>query len=109
MKTASERVTSKINKIVEECEDDVELLDDRIEDELDIQEILTVGLMPVNSKLRNFVFGCCLRSQERRKKLEKLKETVKEEDLVPVELHGGGKCQLTVFMTREAADRERGR
>ncbi|OUU50579.1 MAG: hypothetical protein CBC12_05150 [Candidatus Puniceispirillum sp. TMED52] len=109
MRTAEERVSDKISKIVAQCGDDVELLDDRIEDELDIQEILTVGLMPINSKIRNFVFGCCLRSRERRKKVEQLKRTVKEEELVPVEVHGGGKCKMTVFMTKEAADRERGR
>lgn len=105
----TERLTNKVNKIVRECGDDSDLVDERIDQELSSQEILTLGLLPINSKIRTFVIGCFLRAKDRKKKLDALKTTVQTEDLVPVEVHGGGKCKITVFMTREAVERERGR
>lgn len=104
-----ERVEAKVEKIVKQCKGDSELIDERIDKELTAQEFLTIGLMPVNSKLRTFVIGCFIRAKDRNKKLAKLKHSVEEDDLVPIEIHGGGKCKITVFMTKEAADRERGR
>jgi hypothetical protein len=103
------RLTDKVNKIIRECGDDSDLLDERIDEEMSSQEILTLGLLPINSKLRTFVIGCFLRAKDRKKKLDALKTTVQTEDLVPVEVHGGGKCKITLFMTREAVERERGR
>jgi len=50
-----------------------------------------------------------MRDSKRKKEVEALKEVVREEELVPVEVHGGGKCKITVYMTAEAAARERGR
>lgn len=50
-----------------------------------------------------------MRDAKRKRDAEHLKATVREDDLVPVEVHGGGKCKITVFMTREAAARERAR
>lgn len=107
--SALDRLTRKVDKIVNQSKGDEEVLDDRIDREIEVQELLTLGLLPVNSTLRTFVLGCLLRAKERREKLAKLKEQVKEDDLVPVEVHGGGKCKITLFMTRAAAERERGR
>ncbi len=103
----AERLARKVQRIVDECRGDDDLLDRRIDSEMSAQDILTIGLMPINSKLRNMVIGCFMRVKN--KELQKLKKTVKDEDLVPVEVHGGGKCKITIFMTREAAERERGR
>ena len=105
----TERLTHKVHKIVQECGEEADLADERIDKELTSQEILTLGLLPINSKLRTFVIGCFLRAKDRKKRLDALKTTVHNEDLVPVEVHGGGKCKITLFMTREAVERERGR
>ena len=106
---AAARLTEKVNKIIKECEGDDELLDRRIDSEITIQEVLTIGLMPINSQLRNMILGCFTRVKNKKKDIKKLQQTVKNDDLVPVEIQGGGKCKITVFMTREAAERERGR
>ena len=50
-----------------------------------------------------------MRDTKRKRDSDKFKQEVKEEELVPVEVHGGGKCKITVFMTKEAAARERGK
>lgn len=106
--TAKQRLEQKVYRILSESHFDQEAIDRRVNDELDMNEVLTLGLLPIHSKLRTYVVGCMLRDTTRKKKLEKLKEQVRDEDLVPVEVHGGGKCKITVFMTREAAQRERG-
>lgn len=109
MSTAAERVTNKVNKIIKECKGDDALLDKRIDTEITAQEVLTIGLMPINSRIRTMVIGCFMREKNKKKEIKQLQTTVKEDDLVPVEVHGGGKCKITVFMTREAAERERHR
>jgi hypothetical protein len=74
-----------------------------------MNELLTLGLMPVNAKLRTYVVGCLRRDTKRKRDADWLREQVREDELVPVEVHGGGKCKITIFMTKEAAARERGR
>jgi len=82
-------------------------LDRAVGEELSADKLLTIALMPTNSRLRNRVTGCLPRDSERKKELQKLKETAKKEELVPVEVHAGGKCKITIFMTKEAAEHER--
>ena len=105
--SASERLQRKIDRIVRQNSNRTEDIDSAVNDELTMDEVLTLGLMPINSKLRTFVTGCLLRDTQRKKEMDALKKDVKENDLVPVEVHGGGKCKITIFMTREAAARER--
>lgn len=105
---AVERVRREVDRIRQSSADEEEV-DRRIYAELDAQHVLTVALLPINSTLRTFVTGCLLRNDARKKTLKRLKETQQEEDLVPVEVHGGGKCKITILMTREAVERERGR
>ena len=106
---AAERLEKKINAIIAEHPGDQETVDAKVNLALDLDEILTLGLMPINGKLRTYVVGCLLRDTKRKKDVDKLKEQVKQDELVPVEVHGGGKCKITIFMTREARDRERSR
>lgn len=105
--SAKQRLVKKLDNIVDTHYPDQDAIDDAVNDSFDANEILTVGLMPLNSKTRSYVVGCLIRSTKRKQKLEALKATVKEDDLVPVEVQGGGKCKITVFMTKEAVARER--
>ena len=110
MTTAVDRLRKKVEAIERRhaAEDDAEDAADReINDSFDAQEILTTGLLPMQSALRTRIVGAFLRDTKRKRKAVALKETIKEDDLVPVEVHGGGKCKITIFMTREAAAQER--
>ena len=109
MSSAADRLALKVEGIVAKSPNDQDLIDRRINQDLDMNEILTLGLMPVNARLRTYVVGCLMRDTKRKRDAEKLKEQVKEDELVPVEVHGGGKCKITVYMTKEGAARERGR
>ena len=105
-KTALEKLKEKIAKIQEKDEN---LRDQKIEEALTGQDILTIGLLSVNDPWRVKMLGSLMRADERKKALKKLSKKVKEEDLVAVEVPGGGKCKITVFMTKDAAKKERGR
>lgn len=107
--TAEERLRHKVAAIERRHKDDEEAFDRELNEKLDVQEVLTAGLLPINSKLRTRIAGAMLRDTKRRRAVAALKDTVEEDDLVPVEVHGGGKCKMTIFMTRDAAARERGR
>ena len=107
--TAEERLRRKVAAIERRHQDDEEAFDRELNEKLDVQEVLTAGLLPIHSKLRTRISGALLRDTKRRRAVAALKETAKEDDLVPVEVHGGGKCKMTIFMTREAAARERGK
>lgn len=102
-----ERLTKKVDKIWNECNGDEKKFDRRIDSEIDVQEVLTIGLMPVNSQLRNTILGCFIREKKKKDEIEKLNKKVKEDELVPVQVHGGGKCKITIFMTKEAVEKER--
>ena len=106
MTTAAERLSTKIEKILKKCVD-TESADQEINDGLDMQEILTTALLPMNSKLRNRIMGAFIRDTERKRRLALEKEIKKEEEMVAVEVPGGGKCKITVWMTKEQAERER--
>lgn len=66
---------------------------------LDAQELLTTGLLPTHSPLRTRVVSALLRTALA--PAETMAD--EEEDFVPVEVHGGGKCKMTILMTRAAA------
>ena len=106
---AKDRLRNKITKIVDTHEGDQGRIDREVNAQLTPDEILTVGLMRMNSKLRTYIVGCLLRDTKRQRDITLLKQTTRDDDLVPVEIHGGGKCKMTIFMTREAAEREKGR
>jgi len=106
---AHQRLERKINAIADAHTGDQKTIDRLVNSELTADECLTIALMPINSRLRTYVVGCLMRDSKRKKEVEALKEVVREEELVPVEVHGGGKCKITVYMTAEAAARERGR
>ena len=75
-------------------------------DALDMNEILTMGLLPMHSKLRTTIAGAYLRDKDRKRVLAEQKRRAKEEEMVEVEVPGGGKCKITVWMTRAQAERE---
>ena len=109
MSTAKKRLVDKVARIVDESDDDQESIDNRVNDEVDMNELLTVMKLKINDKLRVYIVGCLMRCEQRKKDMAALKEAVKKEELVPVHVHGGGKCTMTLFMTKEAAERERGK
>ena len=106
---AKDRLRKKVTRIVEMYGDDQNRIDREVSDTLTLDEILTVGLMPIKHKLRTYIVGCLLRDTKRKKAISALEDAARKEELVPVEVHGGGKCKMTIFMTKEAAERERGR
>lgn len=106
---AEDRLARKINRIMTKHYGDQELIDADVNENIDMNEILTLALMPVNAKLRTYVVGCLVRDKERKRNVDKLRKQVKQDELVPVEVHGGGKCKITIYMTKEAASRERGK
>ena len=107
MPTAADRLRKKVEAIERRHGVDAAAADREINESFDAQEILTTGLLPMQSALRTRIVGAFLRDAKRKRKASALKETVNEDDLVPVEVHGGGKCKITIFMTRDAAARER--
>ena len=93
-----ERLQRKINAI-DRRHVHVADADREINASLDAQDILTTGLLPTQSPLRMRIVDAFVRTAAEET------TTVEEEgeDLVPVEVHGGGKCKMTVLMTRTAA------
>ena len=104
---AAERLQLKINEIIRKHGEDQPKIDKEISRALDANELLTIGLMPINAILRTYVVGCLLRDNKREQNLSKLSREVEKDELIPVEVHGGGKCKITIFMTKAARDRER--
>lgn len=74
---------------------------------LDAQEILTAAQLPLNSRVRNVVANAFRRDARERAAVQELRSRAREDELVPVEVHGGGKCKMTIYMTKEAAERQR--
>lgn len=72
-----------------------------------MQEVLTAGLLPINSTLRVRIAGAMLRDHARRRDAADQKAMVREEEMVPITVAGGGKCNFTIWMTREQVERER--
>jgi hypothetical protein len=64
---AKERLERKIKKLLEEHSDDQIELDRAVGEELSADELLTIALMPTNSRLHNRVTGCLLRDSKRKK------------------------------------------
>ena len=108
--TAAERLQCKIERIVEKYKDDVDGADKEIDESLDPQEVLTMGLLPINSLCRGRILGAFIRVGKRKSlaKAQNQKLKAAKSDMVAVEVPGGGKCKITVFMTREQAAREIG-
>lgn len=106
---AKDRLARKVDRILRGHEEGSPDADRALYEGLDMQEVLTAALLPINSTLRTRIVGALRRDKKHQDGVRALKEAAKEDELVPVEVHGGGKCKITVFMTREAADRERGR
>lgn len=66
--TAAERLKAKVDAIVVRHGDDVHAADRDINTALDEQEILTTGLLPMNSLLRRRILGAFVRDTERLKR-----------------------------------------
>ena len=98
----SDRVLARIDAILRRHPDPVEA-DREICASLDVQETLSIALMPINSRIRTRVVQALRQNEAERKRLRKLKTVVREDELVPVEVHGGGKCKMVIYMTKEAA------
>lgn len=110
---AEARLVRKVERIVARHATQ-QAIDAEVNDTLDMNEVLTLALLPVTSKLRTYVVGCLVRDTERARHAKASKrlrdeQERSERDLVPVEVQGGGKCKITVFMTKDALARERGR
>lgn len=104
--SAIDRIKQKIGRIQAAAPDQASA-DRDIYRALDANEVLSVALLPVNSRLRTTVVSALQRAKARQQDVAKLKSAAKEDDLVPVEVHGGGKCKMTIYMTREAAEQHR--
>lgn len=107
MSTATERVQAKVSRILDKHGDDAEAADRGLYDALDANEILTVAMLPINSRLRNTVVAALRRDKSRQRDAARLKDAAREDELVPVEVHGGGKCKITIYMTKDALERQR--
>lgn len=105
--TAAERLQRRIDAIENRHKDDAAAFDTELYDSLDMQELLTVGLLPVNSRLRVRILGALMRDKERRNHAAEQKAQMREEEMVPVTVAGGGKCNFTIWMTKEQVERER--
>ena len=106
--TAAERLKRKVDRIDARHAGDGEGADQEINETLDGQEVLTTGLLPWNSKLRSRILGAFLRDKDRKARVAEALQHAREEEMVPVVVAGGGKCNITVWMTKEQAERERG-
>lgn len=105
--TAAERLRRKVDRIDVKHKGDMKAADQEINETLDGQEILTTGLLPWNSKLRARILGAFLRDKEQKARVAEQLHNAREEEMVPVVVAGGGKCNITVWMTKEQAERER--
>ena len=105
--TAAERLKAKVDAIVARHGDDVDAADRDINAALDEQEVLTTGLLPMNSLLRRRILGAFVRDTERQKKERAMSRDAAAEDWRPVHVHAGGKCKITIWMTKEHLDQER--
>lgn len=104
--SAIDRIKQKIERIQAAAPDQASA-DRDIYRALDANEVLSVALLPVNSRFRNAVVNALRRAKARQLDVARLKSAAKEDELVPVEVHGGGKCKMTIYMTREAAEQHR--
>jgi hypothetical protein len=95
---AKERLERKIELFVKRNGIDQDRTDREVGN-LSADELLTAAQLPINSKLRTYISGCLLRDEKRKWDVESLARTVKEDRLVPVEVQGGGKCKITIYMT----------
>jgi len=107
MLTAAQRLERKVTKIVSR-HDNQRDADNEINMALDVQEILTATLLPLHSTLRTRIMGAFLRDTTRRRELAEQKRDAVEEEMVQVEIPGGGKCKITTWMTKKQAEREWG-
>ena len=64
--------------------DDAEAADRGLYDALDANEILTVAMLPINSRLRNTVVAALRRDKSRQRDAARLKDAAREDELVPV-------------------------
>ena len=109
--SAQDRLQAKVERILARHHgrpNGDEAADTEINDTLDAQEVLTMALLPLNSRLRNRILGAFLRDRERKERLAEQRRAAKEDEMVAVEVPGGGKCKITVWMTKAQAERERG-
>lgn len=82
-----------------------------VNESLDMQEVLTAALLPVTSTLRMAITGSLLRdSKERERKRDaevaEKERKAREDALVPIEVHGGGKCKITIMMRKVDVERQ---
>jgi hypothetical protein len=103
----ADRLRRKVEGILAKHGDDRSAADRELDRTLDAQEVLTTGLLPLNSALRTRILGAWLRERDRKDRLEAQRQAMKAEEMVPVEVPGGGKCKITVWMTKKQAERER--
>ena len=105
MPTAAEKLQRKVDAFEKKFRGAD--FDAALYDALDMQELLTMGLLPINSRLRVRIAGALRRDVDRKREVAAQKTAMREEEMVPVTVAGGGKCNITIFMTREQAERER--
>lgn len=106
---AADRLAVKIERFIVQHGRGTPACDAAINTELDVQEVLTAALLPANSVVYRTIVGAWLRDRARKnEELRKQKETMREEQMVPVEVAAGGKCKITVWMTPAQAAKERG-
>ena len=107
VKAMAKRLQKKVDAVLLAHATDPAKAERALCEALDAQEILTAAQLPLNSRVRNAVANAFRRDAKERAAMKELRAHAREEELVPVEVHGGGKCKMTIYMTKEAAERQR--
>jgi hypothetical protein len=103
----ADRLRRKVEAILAKHGDDQSAADREIDRTLDGQEVLTTGLLPINSVLRTRILGAFLRERDRKARGDAQRPAMKAEQMVQMVIPAGGKCNIMVWMTKEQAERER--
>jgi hypothetical protein len=102
--TGRERLEAKIKRVLRNVKDG-EDADRALSEALGAQELLTLALLPKNSRLRTGVLHALAREEKRKKKsaTSSPKKVDKEEDLIPISLPIGKGATMVVMTRREDA------
>jgi len=99
--TGRARLEAKIKRVLRNVKDG-EDADRALSQALGAQELLTLALLPKNSRLRTGVVHALAREEKRKKKSATSSPMDKEEDLIPISLPIGKGATMVVMTRREA-------
>ena len=100
--TGRARLEAKIKRVLRNVKDG-EDADRALSQALGAQELLTLALLPKNSRLRTGVVHALAREEKRKKKSATSSPKDKEEDLIPISLPIGKGATMVVMTRREDA------